>query len=129
MSLRLVLKPHERVIIGGAVVRNGPTRTQFHVENEVPLLREIDILSPGDADTPCRRVYLALQLMYVDPDRHEDHKHTYRELVDDVRTAAPSSDGLLAEIEDHVDAGRYYQALKRARALLHFEEELLTHGV
>jgi len=53
MPLRLTLKSQERVIIGGAVVKNGDSRTELHVENKVPILRETDILSPKLVKTPC----------------------------------------------------------------------------
>ncbi len=129
MALRLTLKPHERVIIGGAVVRNGASRVELYLENEVPLLREGDILSPRAADTPCRRIYLALQLMYVDPERMADHRRTYHELAADVLAAAPSSRQLLDLIDNHVSVGRYYQAIKSAKALVKYEKELLGHGV
>ncbi len=128
MSLRITLKPNERVIIGGAVIRNGPSRIEFYVENEVALLRESDILSPKAANTPCRRIYLALQLMYVDPDRLTEHRDSYTSLVQDVLTAAPSSKQYLERIDDHAAAGRYYQAIKSAQALLDYEQELLSHG-
>src|SRR5439155_12790288 len=96
MALRLSLKPHERVIIGGAALRNGGTRTELLIENEVPVLRESDILSPSMVRTPCERIYLVLQLMYVDPERSEQHIDRYRSLVADVAATAPSCRPLLA---------------------------------
>lgn len=128
MSLRLKLKPHERVIIGGAVIRNGASRIELHVENQVPLLRESDILSPSAAKTPCQQVYLALQLMYVDPERVDEHEATYKALVRDVVVAAPSSARLIERINEQVAAGKHYQAIKSAKALLEYERELHTHG-
>ena len=83
MPLRLSLKPQERVIIGGAVVRNGDSRTEIFVENQIPILREADILSPSAVKTPCERVYLAVQLMYVDQEHETPHRRFYEELVSD----------------------------------------------
>jgi flagellar protein FlbT len=40
MSLKLRLKPDEKVIIGGAVIRNGSKASEFVVENTVPILRQ-----------------------------------------------------------------------------------------
>ena len=74
MSLRLSLKPHEKIILGGAVLRNGSNRAEIFIENEVPVMRESDILSPHAVRTPCERIYLALQLLYVDPARAEEHR-------------------------------------------------------
>ena len=128
VSLRLKLKPHERVIIGGAVIRNGASRLELHIENHVPLLRESDILSPSAAKTPCQRIYLALQLMYVDPERLDEHEATYLELTKDVLLAAPSSAKLIDPINELVAAGKHYQAIKSAKALLEYELELHSHG-
>lgn len=127
MALRLSLKPHERVIIGGTVLRNGDSRTELLVENEVPILREADILSPGAAVTPCQRIYLALQLTYVDGADEARHLALYRQLVAEVLGAAPSCRPLIDRMEAHVAGRRYYQALKCAGQLLDYESELMSH--
>ena len=59
MPLKITLKPRERLILGGAVLRNGDGATHLLVENEVPILRERDILTEKNAASPCRRVYFA----------------------------------------------------------------------
>ena len=125
MALRLTLRPHERVIVGGAVVRNGESRCELLIENEVPVLREPDILSPSAVRTPCERIYLALQLMYVDHERFAEHLVTYEKLAAEVLQAAPSLAPALQAIEEQVGADRIYQALKSARGLLHREQELV----
>ncbi|HXF95497.1 MAG TPA: flagellar biosynthesis repressor FlbT [Gemmatimonadales bacterium] len=127
MSLRLTLKPHERVIIGGAVLRNGPSQVRLAVENEVPVLREADILSPGAVRTPCERVYLALQLLYVDPGAAAQHEATYHALAAEVLEAAPSCRPHFEAIGGHLARRNYYQALKRAQGLLRHERRLLAH--
>ena len=128
MALRLTLKPHERAIIGGAVIRNGDNRVELLIENEVPLLRESDILSPGAVRTPCERIYLALQLIYVDPTRISEHQASFRALVSDVRSAAPSCEPYLEKIEDYVRAGNLYQAIKSTQDLLIYERKLMEHA-
>lgn len=127
MALRLSLRPHEKIILAGAVVRNGDNRAEIFIENEVPVMRESDILSPHAVHTPCERIYLALQLLYVDPARAEEHRAAVAALIDDVQQAAPSCRGLLAGIADHAAAGRLYQALKSARTLIARERELMNH--
>jgi len=127
MPLRLTLKPHERAILGGAVLTNGKHRAELYVETEVPVLRGSDILSPSQVRTPCERIVLAIQLMYVDPQRRAEHEQTYRTLVDDVTDASPSSRRYLDPIDDLVRAGSYYPALKQGKELLSFERELLSH--
>jgi len=127
MALRLTLKPQERAIIGGAVLTNGRNRAELYVETEVPVLRGSDILSPAAVQTPCEHIVLAIQLMYVDPQRRESHQRGYRQLVEDVLDVSPSSRRYLEPIEKCVTEGRYYQALKLGRELMAHERELLEH--
>ncbi|HOO41301.1 MAG TPA: flagellar biosynthesis repressor FlbT [Syntrophales bacterium] len=66
MALKIDLKPYERLIISGTVIRNGPKRSAFIIENSAPVLREKDIMRPDDATTYCSKIYLAIQMMYID---------------------------------------------------------------
>ena len=125
MALKITLKPHERMIIGGAVITNGTTRGDFLVENKVPILRQKDIMSEKDAASPCRRIYFAIQLMYIDGDNLITHHNTYWNLVHDVVKAAPSMLGLIDQISEQILGSRYYQALKLARKLIEYEQEVL----
>src|SRR5262249_5631713 len=84
MPLKITLKPRERLILGGAVLRNGTAASHLLVENEVPILRERDILSERQANSPCRRIYFAIQLMYVDQQHLDAHLRLYRMLIDDL---------------------------------------------
>ena len=90
MALKIYLKPQERLIIDGAVITNGNAKSELLIENNVPILRGKDIMSLNEADSPCRRIYFAIQLMYVDQENLAEHHKTYWELVKDVAEAAPS---------------------------------------
>lgn len=125
MALRLTLKPNERVLIGSAVIQNGRQRAELYVENHVPVLRGQDILSPAAVKTPCERVVLAIQLMYVEPSRREAHRETFRSLAAEVLAAGPSSRRILEEIESLVERNEFYPAIKQARALLAWERGVL----
>ncbi len=127
MPLRMSLKPGERLILGGAVIRNGDARSEILIENEVPVLREVDILSPRTVHTACEWVYLALQLAYVDPEGTKEHRDTFRVLVDHLRQAVPLLAPELDEISGLADSGRLYQALKSAKRLIQHEKELTDH--
>jgi flagellar protein FlbT len=128
MALKLYLKPHERLIIGGAVILNGNTRCELIVENNVALLREKDILREKDADTPCKRVYFVIQLMYIDETELLTKHNVYWALVKDVVEAAPSTARLLADMSEHVLNKKYYPALKLAKKLIKYEEEVTAHA-
>jgi flagellar protein FlbT len=129
MALKIVLKPGERIIISGAVITNGKTTAQLLVENHVPILRQKDIMGENEATTPCRRIYLAIQLMYIDAGNLAMHHHTYWNLVKDVLKAAPSTLPLIGRISDHILNNRHYQALKLAKKLIEYEEEAVAHAI
>jgi flagellar protein FlbT len=127
MALKIKLKPHERLIIGGAVVANGDTKCDLIIENEVPVLRDKDILREKEATTPCKRVYFIIQLMYVDGRDLVERHNIYWSLVKDLVEAAPSTADTLAEISGLVIEGKYYPALKLARKLIEYEEGVTEH--
>ena len=126
MALKISLKPHEKFILGGAVIANGDAKSIFILENDVPMLREKDILTLASADTPCKRIYFAIQLMYIDGKNMAEHHKTFWELVKDVAQAAPSRKPILQEISDHILNDRYYQALKLTKKLIEYEQEVVN---
>jgi len=128
MPLRLDLKPGEKLFVGGAVMVNGESRSSITVLNDVPILRGKDIMTEDRANTPCKRVYLAIQLMYMEPERLARYHQAYWNLVREIVLAAPSTTALLSSISEDVLAGHYYQALKRSTELIEYEKELVVHA-
>jgi len=129
MALKITLKPNERMIIGGAVITNGSsTVTDFIIENKVPVLRQADILSEKDADSPCRRIYFSIQLMYVDNENQATHYANFWDLAQDLVKAAPSMVGFVDQISEHISSNRYYQALKLTKKMIDYEQEVLSRA-
>ncbi|KAB2885198.1 MAG: flagellar biosynthesis repressor FlbT [Pseudorhodoplanes sp.] len=127
MSLKVELKPGERILIGDCVITNGDQRARFLVDGMAPILREKDIMTAERANTPARRIYLAIQLMYIshDPTSHHDLYFTLmRELVQ----AAPSAWKHIANINNQILTGDLYKALKSAKKLIDYEQELLENA-
>ncbi len=127
MALKVELKPNERIIIGTVVIRNDDQRTRLFIEGEAPILREKDILTQSQADTPAKKIYLALQLMYLSDDIARHHK-IYFQLVQEFLTAAPSALLLVAEVNNRILNGELYKALKAAKRLIAYEQELIAHA-
>jgi flagellar biosynthesis repressor protein FlbT len=125
MALKITLKPYEKMILGKAVITNGAGKCEFVVENNVPILRQSDILSPEKADTPALRIYLTIQLMYVDEANLATHRKIYWQLVEEFLQAAPSSLFLIDRINELIMQDKYYQALKSAQELISFEQEVI----
>jgi flagellar protein FlbT len=124
MALKVELKPHERIIVGNSVITNTDQRARLLIDGDnVPILRERDILTPETADTPAKLVYLAVQLMYISPDPQSQHG-TYFNLVRDIVTAVPSAWPIIESINNNIMSGDLYRALKEARKLIAYEAKL-----
>jgi flagellar protein FlbT len=124
MSLRVVLKPFERIIIGQSVITNSETRTTFLIDGEAPILREKDILTAETANTPVKRLYLCIQLMYLENDIAK-YQDLYMGFVKDLLEAVPSFRASIETASKLIVTGSLYNSLKEIRKLIRREEELL----
>ena len=79
------------------------------------------------ADSPAKRIYFAVQLMYIDEDVERLRKD-YFKLINDLVTAAPSTIQLVDEINNEILTGELYKALKAAKKLIQYEQELLANA-
>jgi len=128
MALKITLKPGERMIIGGAVLTSGSSAScDLVIENKIPILRQKDILSEETANSPCRRIYYAIQLMYIDEHYLAVYHKVYWDLVKDLVRAAPSTVVLIDSISEHILHRRYYQALKLTKRLIEYEQEAIKN--
>ncbi len=127
MGLKVELKPGERCILGECLITNGDQRTRLLVEGQTPILREKDIMTPAQADTPAKRIYLCVQIMYTSRDPRLHHE-TFFALMRDLVQAAPSSWTHMQAICNHIMIGQMYKALKSAKTLIDYEKELLDHA-
>lgn len=127
MGLKVELKPGERCILGECLITNGDQRTRLLVEGQVPILREKDIMTAAQADTPAKRIYLCIQIMYTSRDPRVHHE-TYFSLMRDLVQAAPSSWSNMQTICNHIINGQMYKALKSAKTLIAYEKELLDNA-
>jgi flagellar biosynthesis repressor protein FlbT len=125
MALKIALKPYEKLIISGSVIRNGKNRTEFIVENNVAVLREKDIMREDEATTYCSKIYFIIQLMYIDGINLVEYHNTYWTLVKDLAKAVPTTLNHIDRISGHLLNNQYYQALKSAKKLIKYEREVL----
>lgn len=127
MSLKIELKPRERVLIGECVITNDNQRTRLLIDGSVPILREKDIMTPSRADTLAKRIYLAVQLMYTAKDARAHHE-LYFSLIRDAMKIAPSMWAHIESINNHILSGEMYKAMKDAKRLIAYEKDLLNYG-
>ena len=127
MALKIELKPHEKFILGECVITNGSQRARLTIQGDVPILRMKDIMLPAQANSPAKRIYLVIQLMYTSKDPRAQHD-LYFTLVRDILRAAPSMWPILESINNHILMGEMYKALKDAQKLIAYEKELMEHA-
>src|SRR3954451_20046801 len=125
--LVLELRPGEMMIINGAPIRFC-SKARIELMAHARFLFGKQIMPPETADTPARRLYLALQAAYVGTDEERVRG------LDDARawaaackTATPSA--LVRDIPARplaaAEAGQYYTALSLPRQIIRHEDVML----
>lgn len=132
MPLKIQLKPKERVIINGAVVEgHTDTRTEIVVLNNASVMRQKHILQQDEANTPCKRLYFALQMLYIeDKENHGPYKKAFDQYHKDLEDtlSLPTIKASLILIKEAGDNEKYYDALKLCRDLIKVEAELFKYA-
>jgi flagellar protein FlbT len=127
LPLKLSLKPGEKFVLNGAVVQNGDRRSVLVLQNKASVLREKDIMQPDDAQSPARRIYFPVMMMYLDEDNAEKFYDEFvRRLTEFMGVI--TNPAILAEcvnISKHCMAREYYRALMSCRKLIEYEDERL----
>ena len=127
MPLKLSLKPGERFVVNGAVLQNGDRRAVLFLQNKASILREKDIIQPEDANTPARRIYFPIMMMYLDPAGANQFYDEFVLRLNEFMGAIRSTEVLkeCVSLSREVMAADYYKALTRCRKLLTYEQGLL----
>ena len=129
MPLKLSLKPGEKFVLNGAVLTNGDRRASLVIENKASILRDRDILQEDEANTPVKRIYFPIMMLYLDP---EQGSHYYDEFVlrmSEFMNAITDRDALATcvAISRDVLQAHYYKALIKCRQLFDFEQARLGY--
>jgi flagellar biosynthesis repressor protein FlbT len=127
MALKVVLKPFERIIIGQSLITNSETRTTFLIDGEAPILREKDILTAETANTPVKRLYFCIQMMYLEDDIPK-YQDLYMGFIKDLLEAVPSFRTSIETASKLILSGSLYNSLKEIRKLIAREDELLRRN-
>ena len=128
MALKITLKPRERLVAGGAVISNDSRHScALTVQNNVPVLREKDIMSEKEATTPCSKLYFTIQLMYIDQKNLDIHISKYWTIAKELIDAVPSLTGYIDQISEFIVNGQSYKALKLSGELIEREQEVLIN--
>ena len=125
--MKISLRAGERVYINGAVLRVD-RKVSLELVNDVMFLLEGQVMQASDATTAMRQLYFIVQLMLMNPADIQDAAALYRRHHDALREVCENRqmlDGLEA-IDEMVGGTRYFEALKRIRALFLLEQAILA---
>lgn len=125
MPLLIDLKPGEKVIINGAVIENAGANTKIRICNDSTLLRQKEIMTEQEANSPASRVYFCLQNAYIFPEKRDHYLSFYENYLADFLEASPSAREICEQIHAEVSARHYYKALKGARTLMKHEATIM----
>lgn len=129
MPLKLSLKPGEKFVLNGAVLTNGDRRVSLVIENKASILRDRDILQVEDANTPAKRIYFPIMMLYLDPDQSEKYYEEFVTRMSEFMNAITDREALrtCVAISRDVLQGDYYKALIKCRQLFDFEQTRLNY--
>ncbi len=65
-TLKISLKPNEKIYLNGAVIRVD-RKVTIELLNDVQFLLESHVLQANEASTPLRQLYFMVQIMLIDP--------------------------------------------------------------
>lgn len=125
MGLRLTLKPNERVLINGCVVRNNDRRQQIIIETHADIVREADLLKENEARTPVKEVYFFIQAALLDPDKRSKLVPIIQERLGKLVPVFHDEVGQhIFEAANFVSHADFYKAMRALRPLIEYEARL-----
>ena len=126
-TLKISLRPNEKIYINGAVVRVD-RKVTLELLNDVQFLLESHVLQAEDASTPLKQLYFIVQIMLINPQGASGALDLYRQSLP-LLLASFDDSGITAALK-HVDRlvseGHVYEALKTIRSLYPLERRALS---
>jgi len=125
-TLKISLKPNEKIYINGAVIRVD-RKVTVELMNDVQFLLENHVIQAEDASTPLKQLYFILQVLLMNPAGAVEARAMFRRSLplllasfedEQINSALKQIDRMVGE--DHI-----YEALKAIRALYPLERRAL----
>jgi len=127
LPLKLSLKPGEKFVLNGAVVQNGDRRGVLVLQNKASVLREKDIMQQEQANTPARRIYFPVMMMYLDESGAERYYDEFVRRMSEFMGVIGNPNVLAdcVDVSKYCMDREYYKALMLCRKLIEYEDERL----
>ncbi|WP_027535957.1 flagellar biosynthesis repressor FlbT [Bradyrhizobium sp. WSM3983] len=125
--MKISLRAGERVYINGAVLRVD-RKVSLELVNDVMFLLEGQVMQASDATTAMRQLYFIVQLMLMNPTDVGAAASLYGQHHAALLAVCENREMLdgLSAIDEMVGGTRYFEALKRIRALFPLEQAILA---
>jgi flagellar protein FlbT len=126
-TLKLSLKPNEKIYINGAVIKVD-RKVTLELLNDVQFLLESHVLLPEQASTPLRQLYFMIQIMLMEPTGAAQARELFRQSLPLALTSFENEEirAGLKQVDRMVGEDRVYEALRALRSLYHLEDKALV---
>ena len=125
--MKISLRAGERIYINGAVL-SVDRKVTLELVNDVMFLLQGQVMQASEATTALRQLYFIVQHMLMNPTDTGAAAALYEQHHAALLAVCENKQMLegLAAIDELVGASRYYEALKRIRALFPVEQAILS---
>ncbi|AZO28107.1 MULTISPECIES: flagellar biosynthesis repressor FlbT [Mesorhizobium] len=126
-TLKISLKPNEKIYINGAVIRVD-RKVSIELMNDVQFLLESHVIQADQASTPLRQLYFIVQIMLMNPSGASEARDMFRRSLPMLIASFDNQDicSGLKQIDRMVGEDHIYEALKAIRALYPLERQALN---
>ncbi|WP_192252528.1 flagellar biosynthesis repressor FlbT [Mesorhizobium silamurunense] len=125
-TLKISLKPNEKIYINGAVIRVD-RKVTLELMNDVQFLLESHVIQAEQASTPLRQLYFIVQIMLMNPSGAAEARDMFRHSLPMLIASFDNQEicSALKQVDRMVGEDRIYEALKAIRALFPLERQAL----
>jgi flagellar protein FlbT len=125
-TLKISLKPNEKIYINGAVIRVD-RKVTIELMNDVQFLLEGHVIQADQASTPLRQLYFIVQVMLINPAGADDAREMFRRSLPLLIAIFEDAEicSALKQIDRMVGEDHIYEALKAIRSLYPLERRAL----
>jgi len=125
-TMRITLKPHEKLFLNGAVLRVDK-KTTIELLNDATFLLNSHVLQVEETTTPLKQLYYAAQMALMEPSHAEEALNLFAGMLHKL-TCTVSDDIILEALQECsclLAQRRIFEMLKIIRMLFPREAEIL----
>jgi flagellar biosynthesis regulator FlbT len=122
MPLSIPLPAGAKVIINGAVIENsGSANISLTVHNKANILRDKDVLTQVEANTPAKEIYHSVQNAYLFEANRNEWLAVAAVLMERFEGLVPGARDILTHVRELIIEDKLYNALRASRRLIALE--------